>query len=175
MLAKIVTRPQQSPPKIAKKKTFGRFGYFISFLLGRREGGSPKRWRGGGGRFFIENPKEGGGSPGRVGGGGARGWEGVCGEFGGGGENIFCWGRNVHQETHEKKSRFGVSVKGLCQRVPENTRESQKMPQIRLWGYSLLFQAISETFLQNPKETLLKTLLRFWPGDSCTWSLGSQG
>ena len=50
-----------------------------------------------GGRFFIENPRRGGGLPGGWGPLPPRGWEGVCGEFGGGGLNIFFRGRNSHQ------------------------------------------------------------------------------
>ena len=49
-----------------------------------------------GGRFFIENPRR-GGLPAGWGRGGAMGREGVCGEFGGGGLNIFLGGRNSHQ------------------------------------------------------------------------------
>ena len=73
----------------------GRFGYFLFFLLGGGEG----RVRGagkGGGRFFIEYPRRGGVSW-AGGAGGSRGQEGVCGEFGGGGLNIFFRGRNRHQ------------------------------------------------------------------------------
>ena len=54
--------------------------------------GSPRRQEGGGGSFFIENPREGGGKR-----EGPRGREGVCGELGnfwGGGAKYFLRGRN---------------------------------------------------------------------------------
>ena len=56
--------------------------FFLFFLLGEGEGGV-RGAGGGGGRFFIENPRvlEEGEGP--------RGWEGVCSELGGGGLNIF--------------------------------------------------------------------------------------
>ena len=57
--------------------------FYFFFCSGEGKGESEEL---GGGRtiFFIENPRRGRVS--RAGGGrGARGWEGVCGEFGGGG------------------------------------------------------------------------------------------
>ena len=61
----------------------GTFRIFLLFSARGRGRGSPRRREGGGGRFFIENPRMG-----RLPGGwgrGVRGREGVCGEFGGGG------------------------------------------------------------------------------------------
>ena len=51
---------------------------------------------GGGGRFFIENPRRGEGSPGGAGGRGAGRVS--ARNLGGGGPNIFFRGRNSHQE-----------------------------------------------------------------------------
>ena len=48
------------------------------------------------GDFLWKIP--GGGSPGWVGAEGGRGWEVVCGDFFGGGLNIFFRGRNVHRD-----------------------------------------------------------------------------
>ena len=67
----------------------------IFFLLRGGEGESEAPGRGGG-RFLLRIPGWGGVLPGE--GGGARGREGVCGEFGGGGLNILFRGRNSHQE-----------------------------------------------------------------------------
>ena len=54
--------------------------FFSSFLLGRRERGSPRRQRGAGGvRFFTENPRRARSL--RREGGGRGGREGVCREF----------------------------------------------------------------------------------------------
>ena len=69
---------------------------FNFFLLGGGEGGvrgAGRAW----GDFLWKTP--GGGSPGWVG-AGARGREVVCGELGGGGLNIFFWGRNVHRRDY---------------------------------------------------------------------------
>ena len=68
---------------------------FYFFSARGREGGVRGAGRvGGGGDFFLENPRRGGGGlPGGWGGGRARGREGVCGELGGGGGlNIFFSG-----------------------------------------------------------------------------------
>ena len=62
--------------------------FYFFFARGRGRV-TPVRQRGGG-SVFIENPR-GGGSPKR-GGGAGRGWEGVCGEFGGGGAKYFFSG-----------------------------------------------------------------------------------
>ena len=71
---------------------------FFVFLLGGGEGGVRGAGRGRG-TIFIENPRRGGGGVSQARGGrGARGREGVCGEFGEGGLNIFFRGRNSHQE-----------------------------------------------------------------------------
>ena len=61
----------------------------------------------GGGRFFIENPRRGGLRAG--GAGGARGQEGVCGKFGGGGgaKYFVSRGRNSHQGLSEKRKSAG--------------------------------------------------------------------
>ena len=70
--------------------------YFFRSGEGKDESEAPGR--GGGGRFLIENPKKGGGLlGGGGGGGGTRGLEGVCGELGGRGLNIFFRARNAHQ------------------------------------------------------------------------------
>ena len=61
---------------------------FYFFCSGRRKGESEAPGVGGGGRFFIENPRRGGAPEGE----GPRGREGVCSELGnggGGGQNIF--------------------------------------------------------------------------------------
>ena len=59
---------------------------FFFFSARGRGKGSPRHREGG--TIFIENPRKGGVS--RAGGGrGARGWEGVCGEFGKGGQIFF--------------------------------------------------------------------------------------
>ena len=75
-----------SPNTLMAWRTFPIF--FIFFLLGEGEGGSP-RPPGGGGRFSIENPRRGGGSP-----GGAEGPGGGLRRIGdlGGGVNIFFSG-----------------------------------------------------------------------------------
>ena len=72
--------------------------FFIFFLLRGGKGGVRGDREGGGGRFFIENPRR-GGSPTRGVGGGR---EDVCrefGELGGGGLNIFFRGRNARQDN----------------------------------------------------------------------------
>ena len=64
-------------------KLGGRFGYFLFFFFcsgGEGESEAPVGWVA---RLFIENPRRGGVSRARE--RGARGWEGVCGEWGGGG------------------------------------------------------------------------------------------
>ena len=64
---------------------------FYFFCSGEGKGESEVQGRGGGGlRFLLKIP--GGGSPGERRGRGARGREGVCGESGGGGVNIFFRG-----------------------------------------------------------------------------------
>ena len=69
--------------------------FFILFLCsGEGKGESGATREEGGVRFLIENPRRGSVSQG---GGGRGGREGVCGELGGGGLNIFFSGRNVHQ------------------------------------------------------------------------------
>ena len=97
----------------------GRFGYFLFLLLGEGEGGSPRCQRRGGGSVLIENPRRRGG---------LQDWEGPAGclrrigEFfwgGGGGPNIFFWGRNVHPET----LHFGPPKKGLCASYPGKERK----------------------------------------------------
>ena len=67
--------------------------YFSARETGR---GQSEALGGGGGDFLSKIP---GGGVSWAGGGGRRasGWEGVCGEFRGGGLNIFFRGRNVHQ------------------------------------------------------------------------------
>ena len=63
--------------------------FFIFFCPGGGERGSPRRQEGGVGTIFTENARR--GAPGGLGeGGGARGREGVCEEFwGGGAKNFF--------------------------------------------------------------------------------------
>ena len=64
--------------------------FFIFVLLGGGGGGVRGAGEGGSSAKSQE-----GGFPGGWGGG--RGWEGVCGQLGGGGLNIFFRGRNSHQ------------------------------------------------------------------------------
>ena len=70
----------------------GRFGYFI--CISAREGkGESEAPRGGWGvGFLLKILGEGGGGVSQKRGRGLRGWEGVCGELGGGGLNIFFGG-----------------------------------------------------------------------------------
>ena len=78
-----------------EEKLGGGFGYFLFFLLGGGEGGV--RGAGGGrGVIFCGKSQGGGVLPGGWG-RGSEGPEGVCGEGGGGGLNIFFRGRNSHQ------------------------------------------------------------------------------
>ena len=73
----------------------GRFGYFLFFLLGGAEKGSPRR-REGGVRFYIKSPRRGG-----LPGGWGRGGEGLGGclrgiwEGGGGGAKFFFFGAEI--------------------------------------------------------------------------------
>ena len=93
-MCNLVRRAPQNLEKVAKNSSGenrvkschvclgGRFGYFLFFSPRGRGRGCPRR-RDGGGRIFSGKSQEGGLPVG--GGGGARGREGVCGEFGGGG------------------------------------------------------------------------------------------
>ena len=76
--------------KIASKDSLG-------FSARGREGGL-QRQKGGEGVGFIENPRRVGVCQER-GEGGPSGWEGVCGELGGGGLSLFFRGRNSHSKT----------------------------------------------------------------------------
>ena len=82
----------------------GRFGYFLIFLglgEGKASRESPRRQEGGGGRFFIENPRRGEGSS-RRGGRADGAWRVSVGNFGGGGGlNIFFRRQNFHKEEFE--------------------------------------------------------------------------
>ena len=73
-------------------KLGGRFGYFHFFLLGGGERDPEEP--GGGGRFFLKIPRR-GGLPGGWGRGGPKGWEGVCGEFGGGEGAKYFFGAEI--------------------------------------------------------------------------------
>ena len=90
--------------------TWWTFQIFFIFSARGRGRGSPKCREGGGGGFFIENPRRGGGLPG-VGAGGARGREGACGNLGGVGKIFFLGGRNPHQVDFVKElPRFGCKI-----------------------------------------------------------------
>ena len=91
------TKSPISPPKILG----GRFGYFFFFLLGGGEGGVGGARRGVGFGFLAKIT--GGGSPRREE-GGLRGWEVVCGEFGGGGLNIFFLGAEMPTKNRKMSS-----------------------------------------------------------------------
>ena len=81
------------------------------FFCSGEESEAPGR-RGGGGYWKSQK----GGSPRRRG-GGPRGWEGICGEFGGGGGlNIFFQGRNSHQE--EMRAQNGHFGSTCAQNAP---------------------------------------------------------
>ena len=66
---------------------------------------------------------------------------------------------------------------GVWRKVSKNTRKSLKTPKNTQKGPKIgifrLFQVFFET--PDPKKTLFETFLRFRPGDSCKWRLGSQG
>ena len=70
-----------------------RLGYFLLFLLGGGEWGSPRRQKGGGVRFLLTIPGGGGGLAGEGGGGGEEPGERLRG-FGGG---IFFQVQNANQ------------------------------------------------------------------------------
>ena len=69
--------------------------YFSCSGEGKGESEAPGRW---GGDFLLKIP--GGGSPSRVGAGGRGAGRVFAGIFGGGGVNIFFWGRISHQVFH---------------------------------------------------------------------------
>ena len=93
---------------------------FYFFLLGRGEGGDRADREGGGSVFYWKSQAGGGVLPKGVGTRG--GWEGVCGEFGGGGLNICFRGRNAHQVS--KKAEI-VNCKWKSSIV------SRKLPTVR--------------------------------------------
>ena len=67
---------------------------------------------------------------------------------------------------------------GVRKKVPENTRKSQKIPKIGLFGVFFDFFRYSRgLFCGPPKRLFLRLFCDFGPGgpgDSCKWSLGSQ-
>ena len=102
----------------------GRFGYFLFFLLGGAERGSPRRREGGGGTdFFLKIPGREGVLPGRWGQGG-EGPGGCLQGISGEGLNIFFRGRNSHQVSVVK---LGVKFSGGCVnqgKISQNPRVS---------------------------------------------------
>ena len=69
----------------------------------------------------------------------------------------------------QKESFFGV-----CKEVPENTRKSQKIHKIGLFGVFLTFSDIFGDFFADPQKRLFLRLFCDFgpgkPGDSCKWS-----
>ena len=89
------------------------------FLLGGGEGGVGGTRRGGGVRFSIENHRRG---VFQERGGGLRGWEVVCGEFGGGGLNFFFSGPKCPpsylRHTNDTMEMNGESTASYLSRSP---------------------------------------------------------
>ena len=86
--------------------------------------------RGGGGDDFLLKVA-GGGVSWAGGGGGARGWEGACGELGGGGVNIFFRGRNSHQV---KNKHIGTVIHDPKVRTSTNLKDFQKLLSENIGG-----------------------------------------
>ena len=67
---------------------------------------------------------------------------------------------------------------GVCKKVPENTRKSQKIHKIGLFGVFFdFFGYFRGLFCRPPKRLFLRLFCNFGPGGpegSCKWSLGSQ-
>ena len=123
---------KHTPKMFSALKLGGRFGYFLFFFCsgeGKGPWGSLRRWEGGGGLVFIENPRRGGffrrGGVSQDGGGGARGTGRVsAGNWGGGAKYIFSGPKFPSRKTQvsqQAKTRCGVYRKA-CFR-PENASQ----------------------------------------------------
>ena len=87
-------------PESDQNEPWWTFRIFFIFFFRSGEGKGESEAPGEGATIFLLKIP-GGGVSRAGGGGGMRGREGVCGEFGGGGLNIFFRGRNSHQGTND--------------------------------------------------------------------------
>ena len=102
--------------RLHRPKLGGRFGYlYYFFVLGGGEGGARGVGKGAGGGLLLKIPGGGGGVLPGGRGRGARGWEGVCGDFGGG-LNIFFGAESPTKQNAESKeyAEMRTRKRGKC-------------------------------------------------------------